>query len=97
MGLRLRYLASVAVAVGFSAQAAAAPLRDDLQQLVASHPLIKSGEAQVSSADKGVAASLGPLLPSFELAGGAGFERVESPTFATAAGSAKRPTTTVRP
>lgn len=83
MQLRGLHLVGVAVSALAARGAIAAPMKDDLQSLIGSHPLIKSSEAQLSSADKGVDASLGPLLPSFDLAGGAGYERVESPTFAT--------------
>lgn len=86
MSMRLRLLAGAAAGLCVATATVAAPLRDDLSGLVSSHPLIKSGEAQVSAADKNVSAALGPLLPTFDLAGGAGYERTESPSFAATPG-----------
>ena len=54
---------------GTSLAAKAAPLDDELSSLVDGHPLIKSGQAQVSATDKGVAASLAPYLPSVDITG----------------------------
>ncbi len=59
----------------------AAPMDEELRGLVDQHPLIKSGEAQVISADKGVRATLAPFLPTVDITGGAGYEHVSTPSF----------------
>jgi len=66
---------------GTSLAAKAAPLDDELSSLVDGHPLIKSGQAQVSATDKGVAASLAPYLPSVDVTGEEGKGRVSLPAF----------------
>jgi adhesin transport system outer membrane protein len=82
MTVRQVLLATVAiVACGGNGAALAAPLEEELRGLVAEHPLIKSGESQVISADKGVRASLAPFLPTLDITGGGGYEHVSTPTF----------------
>lgn len=80
-----RYLlltAACAVAVCVQSRATyAAPLEEELRGLVDQHPLIKSGEAQVNSADKGVRATLAPFLPTVDITGGVGYEHVSTPSF----------------
>lgn len=61
--------------------ACAAPLEEELRGLVDQHPLIKSGQAQVNSADKGVRATLAPFLPTLDITGGEGYEHVSTPSF----------------
>src|SRR5262245_23093979 len=53
----------------------------ELRSLVDDHPLIKSNEAQVSAAQQGLRSTLSPFLPNLDVAGGAGYERVNSPSF----------------
>jgi len=79
-----RVLAAAAFALAVATQhgaVSAAPLEQELRGLVDQHPLIKSGEAQVESADKGVRASLAPFLPTLDITGGAGYEHVSTPSF----------------
>jgi adhesin transport system outer membrane protein len=64
----------------------AAPFEDELRALVAENPRIKSNEAQVKAADKGVKATLGPYLPSLDITGGAGYEYNSTPAFRAAGG-----------
>ncbi len=59
----------------------AAPLDEELRRLVGVHPLIKSNQAQVESAEQGVRASLSPFLPSLDITGGGGYEHVSTPQF----------------
>lgn len=76
---KLLLLATVAV-VSFSAQTyvQAAPLREELRDLVSNHPLIQSNRFQVQSANQDVRASLSPYLPSLDLTADAGQERVST-------------------
>ena len=62
-------------------QPTAAPLSDELQDLVANHPLIQSNRFQVQSANQDVRASLSPYLPNLDLSADAGQERVSTPAF----------------
>lgn len=62
-------------------QPTAAPLSDELQGLVANHPLIQSNRFQVQSANQDVRASLSPYLPNLDLSADAGQERVSTPAF----------------
>ncbi|MBY0511687.1 MAG: TolC family protein, partial [Rhodospirillaceae bacterium] len=76
------FAVALAVTASVSSPAVlAAPLDEELRGLVDQHPLIKSGEAQVMSADKGVRATLAPFLPTIDITGGAGYEHVSTPTF----------------
>ncbi len=59
----------------------AAPLEEELRSLVADHPLIKSNESQVLSAEQGLKATLSPFLPSLDVTGGGGYEHVSTPSF----------------
>lgn len=69
-------LASVSVCVVTSVQAA--PLRDELVDLVANHPLIQSNKFQLQSADQNVRAALSPYLPTLDLTADAGQERIST-------------------
>jgi outer membrane protein, adhesin transport system len=71
--------------VGFST-ARAEPLSQELQSLVGTHPLIRSSQAQVDAAEKGVRASLAPFLPSVDLTADTGKGEVSNPTFRAAPG-----------
>ncbi|MCB2107200.1 MAG: TolC family outer membrane protein [Rhodobacteraceae bacterium] len=68
-------------AISISGAATAAPLQDELTALLRSHPLVKSGRAQVDSANKGYDAAFSAFLPSLDATGAAGFERVSTPSF----------------
>jgi adhesin transport system outer membrane protein len=61
--------------------ARAASLADELAGLMQDHPSIKSGEDAVAAANKGVAASLAPYLPSVDGNGDEGKGRVSLPFF----------------
>jgi outer membrane protein TolC len=61
MAMRTLFLLTVAV-VAATVPASAAPMREDLSALIGSHPLIRSSQAQLNSAEKNVNASLGPVL-----------------------------------
>ena len=63
------------VALGVTS-ASGAPLREELTDLLGAHPLIRSGQAQVQSADQGVRTSLSPFLPNLSLRGEIGRERL---------------------
>jgi adhesin transport system outer membrane protein len=69
-----------AVALGVTS-ASGAPLREELTDLLGAHPLIRSGQAQVQSADQGVRTSLSPFLPNLSLRGEIGREKVYTPGF----------------
>jgi len=75
-----RLLAAVLVTAStcLSYQGQAAPLRDELVDLVASHPLIQSNRFQVQSADQDVRAALAPYLPTLDLTADAGQQRVST-------------------
>ncbi len=79
-GLLLRF-AAVAAAAGLAAPALGAPLQDELRGLVEDHPLIKSNQAQVSSAAQASRATLAPFLPSLDVSGDYGYEHVSIPAF----------------
>lgn len=53
----------------------------ELRGLAQEHPLIKSAEAQVSAAEQGLRATLSPFLPTLDVIGGNGYERVSTPAF----------------
>ncbi len=74
-------IAAVAAAFSVAAPALGAPLQDELRGLITEHPLIKSNEAQVSSAAQGTRATLAPFLPSLDLSGDYGYEHVSIPSF----------------
>ena len=61
--------------------ASAAPLRDELSDLLVAHPLIRSSQAQIQSADQGVRATLSPFLPNVSIRGEIGVEQVDTPAF----------------
>lgn len=61
--------------------ASAAPLRDELTDLLGAHPLIRSSQAQIQSADQGVRTTLSPFLPNLSVRGEFGFEKVDTPAF----------------
>lgn len=76
---KLRLTATVAVSVlCLQSPGLAAPLRDELSDLVANHPLIQSNRFQVQSAEQDVRASLAPYLPTLDLTADAGQERVST-------------------
>ncbi|MHB1207092.1 MAG: TolC family outer membrane protein [Rhodospirillaceae bacterium] len=77
----LREIAAVAAALSIAVPALGAPLQDELRSLVTEHPLIKSNQAQVSSAAQGTRATLAPFLPSLDLTGDYGYEHVSIPAF----------------
>lgn len=56
-------------------------LESELRGLAADHPLIRSGAAQVQAAEQGLRATLAPFLPTLDLTGGGGYERVSTPAF----------------
>ena len=72
-------IAGIIVGVFAPLAGTAAPLRDELQDLVTNHPLIQSNRFQVQSTTKGLRASLSPYLPSLDLSADAGQERVSTP------------------
>jgi outer membrane protein TolC len=76
-----RKIAAVAAMLSVAAPALGAPLQDELRGLITEHPLIKSNEAQVSSAAQGTRATLAPFLPSLDVTGDYGYEHVSIPAF----------------
>jgi len=70
-------LAVALPAVSASAQA----LHTELRGLADDHPMIESAESQVSAAQQGLRATLAPFLPSIDVTGGNGFERISTPAF----------------
>jgi adhesin transport system outer membrane protein len=69
----------LALAIGVAPyHAHSAPLRDELSDLVRTHPLIQSNEFQVQSAQQDVRASVSPFLPSLDLTADAGQQRVST-------------------
>jgi len=82
--MRAGLLTATAIFLAMAGPSLGAPMRDELQSLVSGHPLIKSGQAQVLSAEKSVKAQFGAFLPSLDANGGYGYERTESPSFANA-------------
>ncbi len=72
-------MATAAVAlVSVQSPTSAAPLNDELADLVANHPLIQSNRFQVQSAEQDVRASFSPYLPQLDLTADAGQERVST-------------------
>ena len=85
--MRCRYLLAVTASVTIATHVAlAAPLEDELRALVTESPRIKSNEAQVQAADRGVRATLSPYFPSLDITGGAGYEYDSTPAFRAANG-----------
>ena len=73
--MRCRYLLAVtALAAVWSQVASAASFEDELRALITDNPRIKSNEAQVQAAQKGVNATLSPYFPSLDVTGSAGYE-----------------------
>jgi adhesin transport system outer membrane protein len=76
----------LAVGVAFAggvptAEVFAQSLEAELRELAADHPLIKSAEAQVSAAQQGLRATIAPFLPTLDVNGGNGYERISTPAF----------------
>lgn len=79
IGNKFLLAATVAVAALAShGSVHAAPLNEELRDLVTSHPLIQSNRFQLQSANQDVKASLSPYLPSLDLTADAGEERVST-------------------
>ncbi len=71
-----------AFAVGVSAaHVSAQSLDSELRGLATDHPLIKSAEAQRAAGEQGLRATLSPFLPALDVAGGNGYERINTPAF----------------
>jgi len=79
--LSIGVLSAIVLARVSASAVYAAPLDSELHGLIASHPLIKSGQAQLSAAEQGVKASLAPFLPSLDVSAGGGYEHTSTPTF----------------
>lgn len=77
----LRGFAAVAAVWTIAVPVYGAPLQDELRGLITEHPLIKSNEAQVSSAAQASRATLAPFLPSLDVSGDYGYEHVSLPAF----------------
>lgn len=72
-------MATAAVAlVSLQSPTVAAPLIDELSDLVANHPLIQSNRFQVKSAEQNVRAAFSPYLPQLDLTADAGQQRVST-------------------
>jgi len=74
-------LVAVAATLGCGFHVNATPLDEELRVLIEQHPLIKSNQSQVLSAEEGVKATLSPFLPTLDITGGAGYEHVSTPAF----------------
>ncbi len=73
--MRSKYLLAVtALATVWSQGTIAAPFEDELRALITDNPRIKSNEALVQAAEKGVRATLSPYLPTLDVTGSAGYE-----------------------
>lgn len=72
-------LMALAVSIG-SQSAWAAPMADELRDLVTSHPQITAAQKGVASADEQVNRAFGAYLPRVDLKGDAGYEYVDNPT-----------------
>ncbi len=73
------FMATAAVAlVSLQSPTVAAPLIDELSDLVANHPLIQSNRFQVKSAEQNVRAAFSPYLPQLDLTADAGQQRVST-------------------
>lgn len=72
-------MATAAVAlVSLQSPTVAAPLIEELSDLVANHPLIQSNRFQVKSAEQNVRAAFSPYLPQLDLTADAGQQRVST-------------------
>ncbi|MGE3477544.1 MAG: TolC family protein [Rhodospirillaceae bacterium] len=56
-------------------------LETELRGLASDHPMIKSAEAQRAAGEQGLRATLSPFLPTLDVAGGNGYERINTPAF----------------
>lgn len=56
-------------------------LQAELRGLATDHPMIKSAEAQRAAGAQGLRATLSPFLPTLDVAGGNGYERINTPAF----------------
>jgi outer membrane protein, adhesin transport system len=74
-------LCAGAIASIFAAPAEAQNLDSELRALAAEHPLIRSAEAQVAAAQQGLRSTLAPFLPTLDVSGGNGYERINTPAF----------------
>ncbi|MEQ8510193.1 MAG: TolC family outer membrane protein [Rhodospirillaceae bacterium] len=73
------FMATAAVAlVSLQSPTVAAPLIEELSDLVANHPLIQSNRFQVKSAEQNVRAAFSPYLPQLDLTADAGQQRVST-------------------
>ena len=85
--MRSRYLLTIAALATIGSQAVvAAPFEDELRALIADNPRVKSNQAQVQAANRGVRATLSPYFPSIDITGGAGYEYDSTPAFRAAGG-----------
>ncbi|MEQ8736593.1 MAG: TolC family outer membrane protein [Rhodospirillaceae bacterium] len=76
---KVMFMATAAVAlVSLQSPTVAAPLIDELSDLVANHPLIQSNRFQVKSAEQNVRAAFSPYLPQLDLTADAGQQRVST-------------------
>ena len=66
---------------GSAAHVSAQSLDSELRGLATDHPLIKSAEAQRAAGEQGLRATLSPFLPALDVAGGNGYERINTPAF----------------
>jgi len=78
---KYKLLAVAAVSMCSVEQSLAAPLQDELADLVRSHPLIQSNRFQVQSAEQDVRAALAPYLPTVDLTADTGQERISTAAF----------------
>lgn len=83
---RTIFFAALIAAAAPAVTSQAASLREELLSLVQEHPLIRSGQAQVQSADQGVRATLSPFLPDVSIRGEVGKEKVDTPAFRASPG-----------
>ncbi|GAB6053220.1 TolC family outer membrane protein [Magnetospira thiophila] len=58
----------------------AAPLNEELKDLVANHPRVLSSQKTITSSDEAVNAALGGYYPTIALSGTYGFEHINNPT-----------------
>ncbi|MCA0201524.1 MAG: TolC family outer membrane protein [Proteobacteria bacterium] len=56
-------------------------LEAELRGLATDHPMIKSAEAQRAAGEQGLRATLSPFLPTLDVTGGNGYERINTPAF----------------
>ncbi|MGE3335712.1 MAG: TolC family outer membrane protein [Rhodospirillaceae bacterium] len=81
--MRSYFLAACAVLAVSAPAADGFPqsLETELRGLASDHPMIKSAEAQRAAGEQGLRATLSPFLPSLDVAGGNGYERINTPAF----------------